>query len=380
MQRYWQKKPLLIRQAFDPGDARLALSRGQLFALAAQDDVQARLVVQEQGVGKATGKNSAKPPPAWQLHHGPFTRRRLPPLAQPGWTLLVQGVDLQHLPVHDLLAQFRFVPDARLDDVMVSYATDGGGVGPHFDSYDVFLLQAQGQRHWDISCQKELALQAGVPLKILKNFVTEQSFLLNPGDMLYLPPRYAHHGVAVGECITYSIGYRAPSQDELAQALLTRLAEQIADEADPHAVPALYRDPTQPAVQMPAAIAPALQDFARQALQRLFEQPQNAQRALGEYLTEPKAHVWFDTAPHGLSVDCAKPFAVALDRRTRMMYDAQHIFINGEAFEASGRDATLMRLLANQRSLPAAQRARLSPGAEQLLSDWLQAGWAHATA
>lgn len=377
MQRHWQKKPLLIRQAFDPADSRLALARSQLFLLAAQSDVQSRLVVQQSG---RQGAGTAKKTATWQMQHGPFARRRLPALAQPGWTLLVQGVDLQHAPVHDLLQQFRFVPDARLDDVMVSYATDGGGVGPHFDSYDVFLLQAQGQRRWDIGRQKNLALQAGVPLKILQDFVPEQRFLLNPGDMLYLPPRYAHHGVAVGECMTYSIGYRAPSQDELAQALLTRMADQLADEADPRAAAALYRDPTQPAVDTPAAIAPALQDFARQALQQLFAHPQNTQRALGEYLTEPKSHVWFNAAHRPAHAHSAQPSAVVLDQRTRMMYDAQHIFINGEAFEAGGRDATLMQQLANQRRLNAAQRTRLSPGAAQLLGDWLQAGWVHAAA
>ena len=155
MKRYWHKKPLLIRQAI-PG-MQPFLSRGALFDLAARDDVQSRLVTQQAA--------SAKQP--WRLRHGPFARRRLPPLKQPGWTLLVQSVDLIDARMQALREQFRFVPDARLDDVMVSYASDGGGVGPHFDSYDVFLLQAQGQRRWRIGRQKNLALQEGMPLKIL---------------------------------------------------------------------------------------------------------------------------------------------------------------------------------------------------------------------
>ena len=126
------------------------------------------------------------------------------------WTVLIQGVDLHHDSVHALLQQFRFVPDARLDDLMISYATDGGGVGPHFDSYDVFLLQAQGQRKWRIGRQKKFELQEGVPLKILKEFKPEAEYVLNPGDMLYLPPGYAHDGVAVGECMTYSVGFKVP--------------------------------------------------------------------------------------------------------------------------------------------------------------------------
>ena len=152
MKRYWHKKPLLIRQAI-PGMQPL-LSRSALFDLAMRDDVQSRLVIQQAA--------SATQP--WRLRHGPFARRSLPPLKQPGWTLLVQSVDLLDVRVQALREQFRFVPDARLDDVMISYASDGGGVGPHFDSYDVFLLQAQGQRRWRIGRQKDLALQEGMPL------------------------------------------------------------------------------------------------------------------------------------------------------------------------------------------------------------------------
>ena len=166
MKRYWHKKPLLIRQAVT--DIQSFLSRGALFDLAGRDDVQSRLVIQQAA--------SAKQP--WRLRHGPFTRRGLPPLKQPGWTLLVQSVDLLDARVQALREQFRFVPDARLDDVMLSYASDGGGVGPHFDSYDVFLLQAQGQRRWRIGRQKDLMLQEGMPLKILADFQPEQEFVL----------------------------------------------------------------------------------------------------------------------------------------------------------------------------------------------------------
>ncbi|MDO9201310.1 MAG: cupin domain-containing protein, partial [Hydrogenophaga sp.] len=182
MRRYWQKKPLLIRNAV-PG-FKPFLTRPQLFAMAADEAVESRLIVhQAQG---------------WTLKHGPLARTALPPIKQPRWTLLVQGVDLHVNAAHELLQRFRFVPDARLDDLMISWASDGGGVGPHFDSYDVFLLQASGQRHWRIGRQKDLTLEEGVPLKILSHFEPEEEHLLNPGDMLYLPPRWAHDGVAVG--------------------------------------------------------------------------------------------------------------------------------------------------------------------------------------
>ena len=206
MRRHWQKKPLLVRQAI--ASFKPLLSANELFALAAREDVESRLILQEAG-------RSPRSAVRWNLRHGPFKRRSLPPLKQPGWTLLVQGVDLHHAGAHELLQRFRFLPDARLDDLMISVASEGGGVGPHFDSYDVFLLQASGSRRWRISAQTDLSLKEGVPLKILQRFSAQQEFVLHPGDLLYLPPRYAHDGVAVdaqqGTCMTYSIGFRAPA-------------------------------------------------------------------------------------------------------------------------------------------------------------------------
>ncbi|MBJ7467988.1 MAG: cupin domain-containing protein [Rhodoferax sp.] len=355
MKRYWHKKPLLIRQAIP--DMQAFLSRGALFDLAARDDVQSRLVIQQAA--------SAKQP--WRLRHGPFARRSLPPLKQPGWTLLVQSVDLIDARIHALREQFRFVPDARLDDVMVSYASDGGGVGPHFDSYDVFLLQAQGHRRWRIGRQKNLALQEGMPLKILADFQPEEEFVLEPGDMLYLPPRYAHDGAAQGECMTYSIGFRAPDQVELAQALLQGMAEQLAE-----SIPSKrYRDPGQSASDCPAQIPLELQAFAQDALSKALRDPDLLARTLGEHLSEPAAAVWFQPQESA----CGLQHGVRLDRGTRMLYHARHIFINGESFEASGRDAQLVRQLADLHFLDIRDCARLSPGAAQLLGQWLDSGW-----
>jgi 50S ribosomal protein L16 3-hydroxylase len=357
MQRHWQKKPLVIRQAI-PGFQPL-LSRAELLDLAAREEVQSRLVVQ-------ADPHTAR---SWRFRHGPFNRKALPAFKQPGWTLLVQGVDLHDERAHALMNQFRFVPDARLDDLMVSYATEGGGVGPHFDSYDVFLLQAHGQRRWRIGRQKDLSLQPDLPLKILARFEPEQEFVLNPGDMLYLPPRYAHDGIAQGECMTYSIGFRSPSRGELAAELLQRLA----DDAQEQAGAGLYRDPRQPAVAGCGAIPEGLVEFARGALADALRDPLAVPRALGEYLSEPKAHVGFDA---GGAV--AWEGAVTLDRCTRMLYDAHHVFVNGESFRASGRDAQLMHLLADQRSLQPAEIRRLSPAARGLLAEWVEAGWVHA--
>ena len=353
MKRHWQKKPLLVRQAI-PGFTA-PLSRAALFELAGREEVESRLVQQ-----------SPKSPGGWQMKNGPFDRKALPALRQREWTLLVQGVDGHDAAVHSLLQQFRFVPEARLDDLMVSYATDGGGVGPHFDSYDVFLLQAHGQRRWRIGKQKDFSLQEGVPLKILAHFEAEQEFVLEPGDMLYLPPRYAHDGVAQGECMTYSIGFRAPQQVELARELLLRLADDVVDGV----APSLYRDPQQPAVDTPGAIPAALQAFALKAVEQALKDPLALARVLGAYLTEPKANVWFDGGDTPDSLQ-----HVALARSTRMVYDEQHIFINGEAFRAAGRDATLMRRLADQRELGRADLARASAGALDLLTSWCEDGW-----
>lgn len=353
MQRHWQRRPLLVRQAL-PGIGP-PLPRSELFALAARDDVESRLV-RRQGE-------------AWTLRRGPLPRRALPALSSPGWTLLVQGLDLHVAAAHELLKRFRFVPDARLDDLMLSYASDGGGVGPHLDSYDVFLIQVHGRRRWRIGRARDRSFVEGLPLKILRRFEPEHAWLLEPGDMLYLPPHWAHDGVAEGECMTASVGFRAPGPAELARELLARLAEGI----EPAAHERRYADAGQPATATPGAVPAALQAFAADALQRVWRDPQALARALGEWLTEPKANVWFDAGPR--RPDRAR--GMVLDRRTRMMYDARHVFINGESFRAGGLDAKLLRRLADRRRLAADEGARFSAEARFALQDWLRAGWLH---
>jgi 50S ribosomal protein L16 3-hydroxylase len=374
MRRHWQKKPLLVRQAL-PGFQPL-LSRAALFKLAAKEQVESRLIVQQ-----AKG---------WRMKQGPFAPRGLPPLSQKAWTLLVQGVDLHDAGAHELLQKFRFVPDARLDDLMISFATEGGGVGPHFDSYDVFLLQASGRRRWKIGRQKDLTLQEGVPLKILQNFEPDQEFVLEAGDMLYLPPRYAHDGIAEasgsGEgCMTYSIGFRSPGRGELAAELLQRLAEFSEDDAAGDA-PAgrraskaadIYKDPGQDATATPAALPAELAAFASQAVLDALKDPLALACVLGEYMTEPKPSVWFDEATDEWDADAARAghAAIRLDARTRMMYDANHVFINGESYRAKGADATLMRRLADGRGLAPHELRKAGASAMALLADWHDAGW-----
>lgn len=363
-QRHWHKRPLLIRQAV-PGIVP-PLARQALFELAADESVESRLL--QQGG-----------PAGWSLRHGPFAKRQLPAVSTPGWTLLVQGLDLHLDAAHELLSRFRFLPDARLDDLMISWASDGGGVGPHVDSYDVFLLQVSGRRRWRIGRPVDTRLRPDLPVKILARFEPEQEWLLEPGDMLYLPPHWAHDGVAEGECMTCSIGYRASTRGEHAHELLQALADTLDDELEDEPDSAMakrYADPKQPATVTPARIPPALQGFALDALERLLREPRELERMLGERLSEPKPGVAFEPpasrrAPswrHGL----------VLDRRSRMLYDERCLYLNGESWRAGGADARLMRALADDRGLSAAQLAQASSGALELLREWHDAGWLHA--
>jgi 50S ribosomal protein L16 3-hydroxylase len=350
MRRHWQKKPLLVRGA--SVDAA-PLGRNALFALAARDDVESRLV-QRTGAG-------------WRLQQGPIARRRLPALSQPGWTLLVQGVDLHVDAARRLLDRFAFLPAARLDDLMISYASDGGGVGAHLDSYDVFLLQVYGQRRWRWGRVARPRWRDDVPLKLLAHFDPTHEELLGPGDLLYLPPGWGHDGAAVGgDCMTCSIGFRSPARGELARELLPRIAEQLTDDTR------LYRDPAQPATTRPGALPEAVVDFAQQAVQRALQDPALLRSALGGWLSEPKAQVWFERGGplvHG--------HALALDRRTRMLYDTRKVYINGEALAVRGDEGRLLRRLADRRRLSAAECRTAGSATRATLAAWADAGWLH---
>ena len=221
---YWPKKPLLIRQAI-PNFQGL-LDGNDLAGLACEEEAQSRLVRFSDG--------------QWHTEQGPFDEADFANLPEHDWTLLVQGVN-HFLPEADaLLRQFSFIPYARLDDLMVSYAPKGGGVGPHFDSYDVFLLQGSGERRWKVSHQSDKSIIEGAPLRILKQFVCDDEWVLEPGDMLYLPPQLAHWGIAeTDDCMTYSIGFRAPKTTELAMGYLEEMQSNLGSNS---AEDILYQD------------------------------------------------------------------------------------------------------------------------------------------
>ena len=351
---YWQKKPLLVRQAI-PGFAPI-LSADALFSLAAQEEVEARLIRCHRR--------------RWELQHGPFDR--LPAPTEKNWTLLVQSANLHDDEADRLLQQFRFLPDSRLDDLMISYATDGGGVGPHVDSYDVFLLQAQGQRRWRISAQTDLSLVDGLPLKILRNFQAETEYVLEAGDMLYLPPHYAHEGVAIGTCQTYSIGFRAPAYQELGEAFLQFMADAID-------LPGRYADPDLKPTTHPAMIDAGMLDRVEEALQNVRFTRDDVTLFMGEYLSEPKASVTFAPPARPLAparfAQAAAKRGLRLPARTRMLYRGQHVFINGESFRMQAADRPLLTALANARRVEAGDLADVPSDVAEALHLWYADGW-----
>ncbi|MFC6143153.1 ribosomal protein uL16 3-hydroxylase [Paraburkholderia silvatlantica] len=362
MRKYWQKKPLLIRQAIP--DIEAPLSREALFALADNDDVESRLITHFRR--------------RWALEHGPFSPDELPTPKTRQWTLLVQGADLHDDRARALLERFRFAPDARLDDLMISYASDGGGVGPHFDSYDVFLLQVHGKRRWRIGAQRDLSLQEGLPLKILANFQPEEEWVLEPGDMLYLPPHIAHDGIAEGECMTCSIGFRSPSTNELTSQFLYWLAERgVSNGSDK---PTLYRDPDQPAVAHPAQLPPALVERVGGVLAKVRWSDADVSSFVGSWLSEPKANVVFDAPVKPLDearfVAQAAKNGITLDRRTILLYDSRSYYLNGEQYLLKEARKWLPAL-ADRRSLDGKRFVTLSHDScvTALLHEWYRAGW-----
>jgi 50S ribosomal protein L16 3-hydroxylase len=346
---YWQKRPLLIKNPWAAWENPLAPD--ELAGLACEDGVESRLVTLA----------PAKTGPAWQLEHGPVPETRFSKLGKRPWTLLVQAVDQVVPAVAALIEPFRFVPNWRIDDVMVSYAADGGGVGPHFDHYDVFLIQGLGKRRWQVGplCDADTPLLQHDDLRLLADFVPEQELLLEPGDILYVPPRIAHNGVAVGDdCMTYSIGFRAPSLSELIGGWSEHLIEHGADD-DRYADPDLSLQPNPGEIAAPALdrlhamVTAALTD--RDAFARWFGE-YTSTRKYPETDWQPEEPIdiaelrdfLMDDAP--LCRNPASRFAFI-----RQSPDALLLFVDGESIECTGEVATFAEQLC------AAERHHIDP-------------------
>ncbi len=323
LRRHWQKRPLYVRGALPRFSG--VLDARKLFTLAQRDDVESRVVVR-----KAR---------RWHTTHGPFAGVRE---RKRDWTILVSGVNLHNAKADALLRRFSFIPQARLDDVMVSYATPRGGVGPHIDSYDVFLLQGAGRRRWTVS-----------------NGGNRSVYTAEPGDLLYLPPGWRHGGVALEPCFTYSIGFRAPRGSELAASFLDWLHERGLPDAR-------YRDPRLAPARHAAKIPADMITFATRALGRIRWSRQDVASFLGEYLSMPKPHVVFRTPR-------SRGSRVRLDPKTQLLYTDARFFINGDAFTVPARAARALRALADERAAAASALARA--GLSRLISEWQRRGY-----
>jgi 50S ribosomal protein L16 3-hydroxylase len=347
---YWQKKPLVVRRAWKSG----WITPSEIATLAARPDIEARLVSADRG--------------KWKVSFGP--QARLPGRTR-DWTVLVQGANLWSAEADALLQSIDFLPRWRLDDVMVSYAAQGGGVGAHVDSYDVFLLQVQGTRRWRTSRQRDLALKPGLPLKILENFEADEEWTLEPGDMLYLPPQVAHEGVAMTACITASIGFRAPTFTEATREFFHHAADTIE-------LAGRYRDRGRKACRDAGEIDQHLIDAVERHIAKVKFKRSAVIEFLGTYLSEPKPTVFFDDRESGDKRQLAaraRQVGVTLNPRSTLLFSGPRFFFNGEALRASGLERRFLVGLANRRSATGEGIRDASPALIHQICEWLADGW-----
>ncbi|NIJ18256.1 cupin domain-containing protein [Sphingobium vermicomposti] len=364
LREYWQKKPLLIRNPWTAWSN--PLEPDELAGLACEEDVESRLI-------ERTGDN-------WTLDHGPFAPERFGALGGQPWTLLVQAVDHHAPDVAALIHPFRFVPNWRIDDVMVSYASDRGGVGPHFDQYDVFLLQGLGKRRWRVGglCDEASILLPHDELRLLATFEAKDEWVLEPGDILYVPPGYAHDGVAVGDgCMTYSIGFRAPSQSELIEGWCDHLVDTI--QRDDR-----YADPDLQAQDNPGEIsADALARLRGMMTQKLLD-PQGFARWFGEFNSSRK---YADAdwrpeepvQPDELRARLASGVALLRNPASRFSFirgtgDAVLLFADGQSFDCSGEAAAFARQICAQDHVLASPALADSPPCLTLIAALIDQG------
>ncbi|MDF0752053.1 cupin domain-containing protein [Marinobacter sp. 71-i] len=349
---YWQKKPLVIRQAF--AGFECPVSAEELAGLACEEAVESRIVIEN---------DDGKP---WQLHNGPFEPERFSKLPESHWTLLVQGLDHWVPDFADLLDKFRFVPNWRLDDIMASYAPKGGSVGPHYDQYDVFLLQAEGHRRWTFGghCDHTSPRVDGTPLRILSSWDGEETVTLAPGDMLYLPPGIGHHGVAEDDCITLSVGFRAPTIDDVLTGFTDFLCSQ--SDASEH-----LNDPDLRVQDNPGTIAPEVIDRLDGVIREKLTDKRQLALWFGQYSTLPKSldivvPAEEPVTPELLGELIASGNPLRWNEGSRFAYhefeEEAALFVDGEQFLLRGDARPLAPLLCAGARLDMAELASLFAG------------------
>ena len=352
---YWQKRPLLVRQAV-PGFRGL-VSADELLRLAGRRDAVSRAVSTTPATNARDRHGRRRP--RYALEQGPLRHVDLARARQERWTFLVQGVE-QHVPAAwELLARFSFLPWSRIDDLMISWAAPGGGVGPHVDDYDVFLLQGPGRRRWQTGAPSGWKLDPDEDLRIIEDFRATDDWTLEPGDMLYLPPGVPHWGTAVDECMTYSIGFLAPRHEQLTQNFLAYLAQK--PEASPEGI---YADPDLRARAHAGEVDDDAVARVERVLRALAWDREEVGVFLGRLLTGPKPTTSIEPprrplSPSAFSAAVSKPGRLSLGGRTRMLFRGDRFFVDGEVVDARGPLRDLLVQLADGRS--AKLPARLAP-------------------
>ena len=372
LRAHWQKRPLLVRQAI-PG-FRGIVSRDAFLGLATRDDARSRLVIHHP---------RRAPARRWERHDGPFGALAADMLPARGWTLLVNSVESLIPGGWEILRRFSFLPAARTDDLMISYAADGGSVGPHDDLYDVFLLQGPGRRRWQVSRQRDRALDPDAAIKVLRSFVPEDEWVLEAGDMLYLPPGVAHHGVAEGPCFTYSIGFVAPSHADLYRSFFSYLGALLGENVDPRAI---YQDPDlASAAAAPHEIGDAMVARMAAVVGGARWSAADVADFLGRLLTHPKPQVRFAAPARPLDRAAftrqvlgrgghARRLALALP--SRGLVRRRRLYLNGEAYAAGRAALPSLRVLLAARALPLPlPRALADDATLALLHAWYAAGY-----
>jgi len=334
LKNYWQKKPLLIKNAI--ANFLSPITESDLFTIAQNEKAVSRLIEHKQGI--------------WQVKYGPFKKSDLPKKTNIPWTILVQNINHYFPFAESFLNLFKFIPYARLDDLMISYATKKGSVGPHFDSYDVFLFQAQGIREWKISDQKKFTLDKKSSIKIITNFKSKNSWVLKPGDMLYLPPNMGHWGISQSDdCLTYSVGFRAPATFEIQSKFLDFIQDHLITNENE-----IYKDPNLAPQKNPAEISSNMTKAMRNIVDRLRWDKSSINHFIGQLLSEPIESSIFETRKP-LSLKAFEKRIVnktlKLNSKTRMLFIKNNFYVNGEFLKIDKKYTLFLKQLANDREI-----------------------------